>query len=287
MILQRILFRKVTIIGVGLIGGSIGMAIKKKGLARQVVGVSAHASSLECALKNEAIDEGTQDARKSVANADCVILATPVNTILTMIDELKDHFRRGTIITDVGSTKQAIVDRAQRLLPPTVLFVGSHPLAGSEKHGPAFASANLFEQTTCIMTPTDKTNRLAKDKIKHFWTQLGATVKMIFPLEHDEILSYISHLPHVLAYAMMKAIPENFLTYAAQGLKDTTRIANSHPSMWVDICLSNPKNVLRSVDETVKILAQIRKAMVDKDEKQLSEIFQQAREKRQRLEEAV
>ena len=283
MILRRQLFRKVTIVGVGLIGGSIGMAIKKNSVAHRVVGISAHQASLDCALKNEAIDEATMDVKKAVRDADMVILCTPVNTILKMIDEINGAVRRGCIVTDVGSTKLAIVERAQKIFPPHILFVGSHPLAGSEKKGPAYASAQLFENTTCVMTPTDKTNRLAKEKIKHFWTQLGAEVRMTPPDQHDRILSYVSHLPHLLAYGLMKSIPDEFLPYAAQGLRDTTRVAGSHPPMWSDICLSNSDNVLKSLDEAVKIFGQFRRAIVDGDDRVLTEIFQQAKEKRDRL----
>src|SRR3989338_7448360 len=146
-----------------------------------------------------------------------------------MLPIIGGSLKRGCIVTDVGSTKEAIVEAAQKNLPSHVFFVGSHPLAGSEKKGALFGSAELFHSSLCIMTPTDKTNKAAVEKIKNLWTKLGATVKFLPPNEHDKILAYISHVPHLLAYALMGAIPSEYLEYATQGLKDTTRIAASDP----------------------------------------------------------
>ena len=183
----------------------------------------------------------------------------------------------------MGSTKAAIVERAEKVLHHSLLFVGSHPLVGSEKKGPANANAQLYEGAVCVMTPTDKTNRLAREKIKQFWTQLGSSVKLMTPQEHDQVLAYISHLPHLAAFALMKAMPDNFLEHATQGLKDTTRIAASDPQVWKDIALSNHKPILKALDEAVKVLASIRKAIVARDQDVLTDIFKQAKDKRERL----
>ncbi len=281
---RKELFRKVTIVGVGLIGASVGMAIKKRTLAREVVGVARKDETIAAAVKQGSIDSGTKDIKEGIKDADFIILATPVSGIIEAFPILNAHARRGSIITDVGSSKGLIVDQAQKNLHPSLLFVGSHPLAGSEKSGQAYANADLFVNSNCIMTPTERTNRLAKEKVKHFWSQLGANVRFMSPTEHDEILAYISHLPHLLAYALMKSIPEQFLAHATQGLRDTTRIAASDPKMWNDICVSNSKNILKSMDECAKALGAIRKAVVDADQQALLETFNQAKASRERIE---
>jgi len=280
---RRELFRRVAIVGVGFMGSSLGLAIKKKGLARQVVGIGHQEASIKEAQAVGAIDEGYVDFNKGIIGADLIVLAAPVNAILDLIETLGKEHRRGCIITDLGSTKAAIVERAEKVLHHSLLFVGSHPLVGSEKKGPGNANAQLYEGATCVMTPTDKTNRLAKEKIKQFWSQLGTSVKFMAPQEHDDVLAYISHMPHLAAFALMKAIPDNYLDHATQGLKDTTRIAASDPQVWRDIALSNHKPILKALDEAVKILASMRKAIVGRDTETLTEIFKQAKAKRERL----
>ena len=281
---RKQLFRRVAIVGPGFMGASLGLAIKKKGLAQQVVGIGQHETSLREAIDVGAIDESFLDLKKGLNGADLVILATPVGSILKILDILGQEHHRGCIVTDLGSTKVAIVEKAEKVLHHSVLFVGSHPVVGSEKKGPTYANANLYENATCIMTPTDKTNRLAKEKIKQFWSQLGAVTKTMTPNEHDEVLAYVSHLPHLLAFGLVKAIPDQMLDMAPQGLKDTTRIASSDASMWRDIALSNHKNILKAIDETVKVLASIRKGIVSADSNSLDEIFKNAKSKREALE---
>ena len=281
---HRQLFRRVAIVGVGLMGASLGLAIKKKGLSREVVGIGRHETSLREATDVGAINESFLDLKKGLNGADLIVLATPVHTILEILDFLGKEHRRGCIVTDLGSTKAAIVERAEKILHHSMLFVGSHPLVGSEKKGPTYANAALYENATCVMTPTDKTNRLAKEKIKHFWLQLGAHIKIMSPQEHDEALAYISHLPHLAVFGLMKAIPDQFLEYATQSLRDTTRIAASDAHVWRDIALSNSKNLLKSLDETVRVLSSIRKAIVSSDAQALDEIFKAAQAKRESIE---
>jgi len=278
------LFRKVTIVGVGMIGASLGLAIKKKSIAKQVVGVARKESTIATAVRLGAIDHGTQDLKEAVHGSDFIILAAPVNAIIESFSVINTQAPRGCIITDVGSSKGLIVDQAQKQLNQHLLFVGSHPLAGSEKSGPAHANADLFERSQCIMTPTDKTNRLAKEKVKHFWSQLGANVRFMSPAEHDEILAHISHVPHLVAFALMKSIPDQFLEYATQGLRDTTRVAASDPRMWNDIFTSNTKSVLKTLDECAKALGVFRKAIVDGDQQTLMDALNQAKANRERIE---
>ena len=274
------LFRKVTIIGVGLIGGSLGMAIKRERLAREVMGVSRQHSSLAQAFKNRAIDKSSHDLKKALYDADLVVLATPVKTIIQMFATIGKSLKRGCIVMDVGSVKGAIIDAAQKNLPNHVSFVGTHPLAGSEKKGAAAGHADLFKNTVCILTPNEKTNKAALERVKNLWTKVGATAKTLSPEEHDKALSFISHVPHLAAYALIGSIPPEYLPYSSQGLKDTTRIASSDPQMWSDISLTNTKNVLLSLDKFVKNLAAVRKSIVTKNEHHLIEIFKEAKNKR-------
>ena len=276
------LFKQVTIVGVGLIGGSLGMAIKKHHLAEEVVGLSPHHSSLAYALESKAIDRGLHDIQKAVEAADLVIMATPVKTIISLLPMISKHLKRGAVVTDVGSIKTTIVDTAERHFS-SAFFVGSHPLAGSEKAGAVFANPNLFQHSLCIVTPTPKTNRLAEEKVRSLWESLGATVKTLTPSEHDKILAFISHLPHLLAYALIDVIPGEYLPYAASGLKDTTRIAASSPNMWNDICMTNSKNIVQTLDEVVKKLSLFRKLILAKAEENLIETFKKAKIKRESL----
>lgn len=278
-----LLFRKVAIIGIGLLGGSLGMALKKNRLAREVVGVSRKQATLNYAIRNNIVDKAINNISKSLENADLVVLATPVKTIVSLLANIGKHLKRGCIVIDVGSTKTTIVEVAHRHLPQHVFFVGSHPLAGSEKKGVEFSDAELFRNSFCVLTSTDKTNKQAEEKIKTLWTIIGSKVKIVSPAEHDRILAYTSHIPHLLAYAMIDCIPGNYLEYGATGLKDVTRIASSNPQLWSDICMENSKNVLDVLDELVKVFSIYRKAVASKDEQALIENFKRAKSKRDSL----
>ncbi|MDD3375639.1 MAG: prephenate dehydrogenase [Candidatus Omnitrophica bacterium] len=282
MNIQRnpLLFKKVTIIGIGLLGGSIGMAMKKNHLVHEVLGVSRRQATLGYALKKKIVDNATSNIVKSVRGADLVVLATPVQTILTLLANIGKHLKRGCIVMDVGSTKTSIVQAAEKSLPSHAFFVGTHPLAGSEKKGVEFSDPDLFNKSFCIITPTDKTNKQAKEKVEALWTRMGSFVKNVSPDEHDNILAFTSHVPHLLAYAMIDAVPGKYLEYGSTGLKDTTRIAGSSPQLWNDICMENSKNVLPVLDEVVKILSGYRKAITSKDETVLIEQLKRAKSKR-------
>lgn len=264
-------------------GGSLGLALKKHSLAQEVVGLSQKQSSLLDAVKYKAIDIAETDPRAAFHHAELVVFATPVESILKLLPVFSPHIRKGCIVTDLGSVKTEIVDAANKYLQTPAFFVGSHPLVGSEKQGVEFAKAELFEGSHCIITPTDKTNSGAKEKVKSMWSKLGSKVTTLNPEEHDEILSFTSHLPHVLAYGLVDALPDKSKEYAAQGFKDTTRIASSSPQMWNDICMNNSKNVIKALDELIKNLSVIRKAIQMKDRETLMQIFTRAKEKRDGL----
>ena len=278
--MSKNIFRKVTIIGVGLMGGSLGLALKKYELAREIVGYSHRQASLMEALEMKAIDIAETDLGKAVRNADIVILAAPVGAIIKTLGNLSSTIRRHTIVTDLGSTKIEIVDTANKVLPDPRMFVGSHPLIGSEQKGVRFAKAELFEKAICLMTPTEQTGQVAKEKVKLMWSKIGANVQIMSPVDHDRSLAYISHLPHLIAFGLIETVPAQLLNNVPRSLLDITRVASSPPQLWNDICLTNAKNLLKALDEFVKILSTMRKNIVAQNQRDLTYQFSKAKEKR-------
>lgn len=273
------LFKKVAIIGTGLIGGSMALAMKKKGLASQIVGVSRHKNTLGLAKRFRAIDKGSLDLGV-IKGADLVILATPVNTILELAGKIRKLVPAECIVTDVGSTKREIVFRLSRAFPR---YVGGHPLAGSEKRGIANIQADMFKDSLCILTPTGNTDPASLGKIKKLWARLGARVVFLSPETHDRILSFVSHLPHAVAFSLIGAVPGKYLGFGANGLKDTTRIALSESRLWADIFLSNRKNILRSVEIFEDNLRALKSAIGRKDLKALIRFLEKSKGKRENL----
>lgn len=273
------LFKKVAIVGPGLIGGSLALAIKKKGLAGQIIGVSRRRKTLLLARRMGAIDKGARDLR-IIRDADLVILATPVNTIINLAPRILKVIRKECIVTDVGSTKQMIVSKLGRIFPN---YVGSHPLAGSERRGVLNADAGMFKDSLCILTPTRNSNKTAQEKIKRLWRNLGARVVSMTPSSHDKILSFVSHLPHLVAFSLIGTVPAKYLKFASAGLKDTTRVAASDSEIWSDIFLSNQKNIVKAIGLIQKNLSKIKSAINRKDRRLLNKILKEAREKREAL----
>ena len=273
------MFRKVAIVGTGLIGGSLALSIKKKRIASEVVGVSRHKKSLAAAKRIGAIDKGSLNLR-IIKDADLIILATPVNMILNLAAKISKISGTDAIITDVGSTKQEIVAKLESIFPN---FVGSHPLAGSEKRSISNADSEMFIGSVCILTPTRKTKRPALKRIKRFWNRLGATTIDLSPENHDKILYFTSHLPHIAAFSLIESVLHQYLEFASGGLKDTTRIAASDRELWADIFLSNRKNILKGIVVLEKNLANIKSALNNKDRKSLIKILKRAKKKREKL----
>lgn len=272
------LFNQVAIVGTGLIGGSLALAIKKKGLAKEVIGVSRHKKSILLAKKMGAIDRGAQDLGV-IRDADLVILCTPVEVIMRLSPRIAGIINEDCIVTDVGSTKARIVGRLENVFKN---YLGSHPLAGSEKRGVANAGASLFKDSFCILTPTRKTQKKVLRKLDLFWRSLGARTKIFDPLTHDKILSFISHLAHVAAFALIDTVPPEFLKFSSTGLKDTTRIAASDSELWSEIFLSNA-NLIKAIDVYLENLGRIRYALKNKDKRLLNRILKRAKEKRIQL----
>lgn len=241
-------FKKVAIVGVGLIGGSIGLAIKKRHIAREVVGVFRRESTLKRALKARAVDRGTLSIAEGVEGADLIILASPVCSIPALAKKVIRSAKKGAIITDAGSTKKWIVGSVEKMIgrKSGVSFVGSHPMAGSEHAGVEFAREDLVEGSPCLVTRTARTDKRSLAKIVSFWRSLGGKVDIMTPEAHDRAVSLISHLPHLVAFSLAGAVPSLFLKYAAEGFKDTTRVASSDPELWVEIFSTNRSELLRS-----------------------------------------
>ncbi|MCK9604542.1 MAG: prephenate dehydrogenase/arogenate dehydrogenase family protein [Candidatus Omnitrophica bacterium] len=273
------LFNRVAIIGVGLIGGSIALEIKNKRLAREIVGVGRHKRNLSLAKKIRAIDKGSQDL-KIIKDADLVILATPVSSILNLAPQIARLIKPGCIVTDVGSTKKEIVSKLEKIFSR---YVGSHPLAGSEKRGIDFARPGIFKNSFCVLTPTKKTEKQALAKVRKLWASLGARVVDMTPASHDKILSFVSHLPHIAAFSLIGAVPKECLSFAPGGLRDTTRIAASDTEIWSDIFLSNQKNIIKAIDLLQGNLTKIKSAIHNKNKKALTAFLREAKQKREIL----
>jgi prephenate dehydrogenase len=251
------IFKKVAIIGTGLIGGSIALGIKKNKLADEIVGVSRHKKSVSLALKMGVIDKGSVSL-KIIEGADLLILAVPIGSILKLKDEIKRYTLGNCIITDVGSTKGMVVKEMSKAFPG---YIGSHPLAGSEKRGVINSSPLIFKGSLCIMTPRGDYSKAAFIKIKDLWIKLGARVISMSPEKHDRILSLTSHLPHIVAFSLINTVPENILKLSSGGLKDTTRIAASDSLLWRDVFLSNRANSLKAIKLFEKNLSEIKSAI--------------------------
>ncbi|MFA5148741.1 MAG: prephenate dehydrogenase [Candidatus Omnitrophota bacterium] len=278
------IFKKIAIIGVGLIGGSIGEAVKKRRLAGTVVGIGHRASSIDEAIARGAIDKGTLDAVKGVAGADLVIIATPVCLIPGFGKKVSRSLKKGCIVTDVGSTKSSIVGQLEKSMPAGVDFVGSHPLAGSEKRGVVSAREDLFKGSVVIMTKTKKTDKAALNKLGSFWKSLGAgRIVIKSPEEHDRIVAQISHLPHIAAAALVNSASDESLEFASTGFRDATRIAASDPGIWRDICVTNRKEIVRALDNYARNLAKIKKLVKDGSGAKLRRELERSRARRESL----
>lgn len=273
------LFNKVAIIGLGLMGGSLGLVIKKKKIANLVIGISRTKKTLKLAKERKAIDFGSQNL-KIIKDADLLIFATPIETILDLAYPVSRVIKEDCIVTDIGSTKEKIVSRLSKIFKH---YLGSHPLAGSEKSSILYAHENLFKNSLCVLTPHKNTSSFAFKKIRLFWQNIGAKVVYLSPKEHDKILSLVSHLPHAVSFSLISAIPKEYLKFASGGLRDTTRIASSEPKIWTDIFLSNPKNILTAIELFEDQLKRLKSCILKKDRKNLTRLIIASHKKRKNL----
>lgn len=271
------------IVGVGLIGGSIGLAAKTRGLTRRVLGVGRQRASLDEALAVGAIDEAFLEIIPAVAQADLTVFCTPVDRIVAQVLEAAPHCRPGAILTDAGSTKSAIVRGIDGQLPAGVAFIGSHPLAGSEKRGPKFADARLFEGRVAIVTYTEQTDAAALQQVADFWQALGSRVKRMNPEAHDRALALTSHLPHLLASALAGILPAELAELAATGFRDTTRIAAGDPALWTGIFEQNRLALLDALSLLETRLGEYRHAIDRQDHAAMDRLLTEAKFSRDML----
>ncbi len=272
--------RQVAVIGLGLLGGSISLAVLRSFARVKVVGHthrrSTRAKARELAVASEVVD----DICQSVSNSDLVILATPLCTFENIFVEIADALPDGCIVTDVGSTKVLPHRWAAGKLPKKVHYVGSHPIAGSEQRGVEFARDDLFDQAMCILTTIEKTNRQAVQVLKKFWSELGCFVKVMTPAEHDRIFANVSHLPHLMAAALINANSSKDLKFAGKGFMDTSRVASGPANIWADVLLTNASNATRGIDKVITELTKLRKAIKGENKREIEKLLEKARDKR-------
>jgi prephenate dehydrogenase len=271
----------VTIVGVGLIGGSIGLALRARKLAGRVIGVGRSAASLAEARRLGAATETTADVAQAVAAADVVVVATGVASIPGLLDVVDAAVRPGTLLTDAGSTKASIVAAwEKRRRSRRGRFVGAHPIAGSHRRGPAAAAADLFTGRVAVVTPGRSTPAADVEEAGEFWASLGATVFTMPPAEHDRLLAATSHAPHVLAAALAAATPAAARQFTAGGWRDTTRIAAGDPDLWADILLDNAAAVGKALSRIAGATEKMLTALERGDRRKLVALLQAAKEAR-------
>jgi prephenate dehydrogenase len=278
--------QKITLAGVGLLGGSLGLAIKAAGIASHVTGYVRRESSVAECLKYGVVDSATTSFAAAADGAGLIILCTPLGQMSELAAGLIPHVSKGTVITDVGSVKGSVVRELEPLFGKAgACFVGSHPMAGSEKSGVSAARADLFKNAVCVITPTAKTGRSTVEAIKSFWTRIGCRLLTLTPQIHDEFVSRSSHLPHVVAaelanYVLSPVHAKEQAMLCANGFRDTTRIAAGSPEMWRDISMANRKSLAQVLGVFIEDLQEFQLALEGSDEKAIQEFFINAKERR-------
>lgn len=286
---MAIKFPRVCVAGVGLMGGSMALAMKRLALAEQIIGVGRGLENLKEAERLGIIDRHTHQIEEGVEGADLVVLATPVRAMPGLVKKCTGRFKKGCILTDLGSTKQKMIEQLFPLLEPGVDFVPAHPVAGKELSGAVHSDPAIFKNRWTIIVPTRKSSDQAIIKIKELWLALGAKVE-IMPAEiHDQILAAVSHLPHLVAYGLVAALLEMdrqtpMLRFSAGGFRDFIRIAGSSPEMWRDICLENKKQILTALERYGQELAHLRKMIEQEQAEELESYFAACRKVKEQVE---
>jgi prephenate dehydrogenase len=280
------MIKRLCIIGVGLIGGSLARALKAAGACGEVVGYGRNPEALQRALELGVIDRAESDIAAAAKGADVIVLGVPVGAMEAVLGELKPHLEPQTILTDVGSTKGSVVEAAKRVfgtLPPR--FVPGHPIAGTEQSGVEASFAELYRQRRVILTPDTDTDPEALETIRRMWQQAGAEVIEMPVAHHDEVLAATSHLPHLLAFTLVDTLArleehDDIFRFAAGGFRDFTRIASSNPQMWHDICLNNRDALLKMVQRFSTELGTLARAIEGGDSEAILATFQRAKSAR-------
>ena len=273
----------ISIIGLGLLGGSVSLAIRRSAPAVKVVGYSHRPATRKKARDLALATQVVDDLSAAVSDSDLVILATPIFTFDSYFEQISKVVRPGCIVTDVGSTKILPHLWAQQRLDERAYYVGSHPVAGSEQRGLEFARDDLFAQARCILTTTEQTHPPAVRTLKAFWSSLGCHVLTMSPEEHDRVFANISHLPHILAAALVNASDPEDMKFAGKGFLDSTRIASGPSGIWTDVLLANSENIAQGIDRVFAELTRLRQVIHDKDRNAIEAQLEAARKKRAAL----
>ena len=279
---------QVTIVGVGLLGGSIGLALKAAGYGGRIVGVGRRREVVDRAIRLKCIDQGCANIGEAIAlvpdlsATQLIIICTPLSTFAGLFAELAACDRPGLIFTDAGSTKQQVCEEAARLLPDPSRFVGAHPMAGSELHGPEHAKVDLFKNRLCILTPSGTSSTTtALDIVREFWQTLGMKLTEKSPIEHDQVVAAISHLPHAAAVLLVQlADQRKAISIAATGFRDTTRVASGDARVWTDIFTTNRAAMLDSIDHFAAALAEFRRILSEGDEEEMLQLLSDVKHSR-------
>ena len=282
-------FKNITIIGLGLMGGSLGKAILKYCNGINVTAVVRREEVVEQVINQKAAHKCTLNLKEGLKDADLVVLSMPVETICKFCVTISPFLKKGAIVTDMGSTKEKIVYAMKKNLPPNVNFIGSHPMAGSEKTGIDNSYAELFQNSICVLTPHDTSDQSLTNKMKCFWEQVGCRVKSMSPETHDYLIGAISHIPHIMASLLINFTNEtesdafSAINLASSGFIDTTRIASGSVPMWEDICLSNKKNIIEHLNSIKNHITILEKALTDNDNTTITNYLKNAKQSRDNL----
>jgi len=274
------MFKKVCIIGCGLIGSSLARAIKKYNLSEKIVSSNRSDIVNKKVLGLKIVDDSSSDTQKMAKDSDLIIIATPLSSYENVILKIKNSLKNGMILTDVGSVKERVISLVEKAIPKDVSWIPSHPIAGTEESGPEAGFSELFKNRWCILTPSKKAKEKDIDTLKSFWKKIGSKVDIMDAKQHDYILSITSHIPHLVAYNIVNTsinIQEEkqsaIIKYSAGGLRDFTRIAASNPIMWRDIFIQNKTNTSKEIEKFIANLEDLKNAIENEDGKKLEEIF--------------
>jgi len=274
------MFKKVCIIGCGLIGSSLARAIKKHNLSEKIVSSNRSDIVNKKVLELKIVDDSSSDTQKMVNDSDLIIIATPLSSYENVILKIKNSLKNGMILTDVGSVKERVISLVEKAIPKDVSWIPSHPIAGTEESGPEAGFSELFKNRWCILTPSKKAKEKDINTLKSFWKKIGSKVDIMDAKQHDYILSITSHIPHLVAYNIVNTSINTqeekqsaIIKYSAGGLRDFTRIAASNPIMWRDIFIQNKINTLKEIEKFIANLEDLKNAIENEDGKKLEEIF--------------
>lgn len=283
-----VLIQHLVIIGVGSIGASLGMALRRAGVVGKITGVGRSQANLEYAVSIGAIDAYTTDVAQAASTADVVFLAVPMGSMSHVMQSIQPHLPTSAIVTDGGSAKSSIIQAFKSIFGSTEQLVAGHPIAGTERSGAQAAMIDLYQNRRVILTPDDSTHSKALELITQMWQSAGACVEIMAADHHDKVLAFTSHLPHMLAFGLVDSLSGNqdvdeIFRYVAGGFKDFTRIASSDPTMWRDICLSNREALLGAMDTYLRDMKSIYEAVDTADADALMAIFSNAKTTRDKF----